>query len=141
MLAEHETLVSLEIKLPPMLEEIMNEPADQAMASLKSLRKEFDAITNANPITSKLSRSRRALRGNKPDQEKSIRELMLAIDNLETEISWRSRAARELMPELLTYEQSISNTIGMRLQEKLTTDQAESVASCLAVHKDISLYF
>jgi hypothetical protein len=45
------------------------------------------------------------------------------------------------MPELQAYEQSISHTIGMRLQERLTDDQAESISSCLAVHKDISLYF
>jgi hypothetical protein len=29
----------------------------------------------------------------------------------------------------------------MRMQERLTSDQAESIASCLAVHKDLSLYF
>ncbi len=141
MLAEHEALLSLQDKLPPMQEIILNQPADQAMASLKALGKEFNAITNARPVTSKLSRARRALRGNKPDPEKAIGELMIAIERLELEISWRGRAARDLMPELQAYEQSISHTIGMRLQERLTDDQAESISSCLAVHKDISLYF
>lgn len=141
MLAEHEALLSLQDKLPPMQEIILNQPAEQAMASLKALGIEFDAITNAHPITSKLSRARRALRGNNPDPEKAIKELMIAIERLDLEISWRSRAARDLMPELQAYEQSISHTIGMRLQERLTDDQAESISSCLAVHKDISLYF
>ncbi len=141
MLTEREALLSLQDKLPPMREMILNEPADQAMASLKSLGMEFDSITNASSITSKLSRSRRSLRGNNPDPEKAIRELAIAIERLELEISWRSRAAKDLMPELQIYEQSISQTIGMRLQERLTVDQAESISSCLAVHKDISLYF
>ncbi|MCH8105852.1 MAG: TRAP transporter large permease subunit [Proteobacteria bacterium] len=141
MISDREALTSLRDKLPLMQAIILNDPAEQAMVSIKALGGEFNSITNANSITSKLSRSRRALRGNNPDQEKSIRELMLAIDNLEAEISWRSRANSDLKPELQAYEQSISKTIGMRQQERLTDDQAESVASCLAVHKDISLYF
>ncbi|MFV2031792.1 MAG: hypothetical protein ACC663_04795 [Gammaproteobacteria bacterium] len=111
------------------------------MKSIRELTAKFDAFTNTDPVRSKLSRARRALRGNNPDPEKAIGELRVAIERLELEISWRGRAARELMPELQTYEQSISNTIGMRLQQRLTDEQAESVASCLAVHKDISLFF
>ena len=141
MISDGETLTSLRDELPLMQAIILNDPAEQAMVSIKALGEEFNSITNANSITSKLSRARRALRGNNPDQEKSIRELMLAIDNLEAEISWRSRANSDLKPKLQAYEQSISKTIGMRQQERLTDDQAESVASCLAVHKDISLYF
>jgi hypothetical protein len=45
------------------------------------------------------------------------------------------------MPELKSYDAAIQHTIGMRLQERLTSDQAESIATCLAEHKDISLYF
>jgi hypothetical protein len=29
----------------------------------------------------------------------------------------------------------------MRMQERLTSDQAESIASCLAIHKDLTLHF
>ena len=32
-------------------------------------------------------------------------------------------------------------TIGMRMQERLSGDQAESIADCLAVHKDLTLHF
>ena len=141
MLVEHRALVSLQENLPPMRDIILSQSPEQAMSALKALGEKFNGLTNVDPITSKISRARRALRGNSPDQEKSINELMVAIERLAQEISWRSRAAKKLMPELQTYEQSISKTIGMRLQEKLTVDQAESVASCLAVHKDISLFF
>ena len=141
MLADRETLISLQDKLPPIEKVILNDTADRAMARIKALGQEFDSVTNANPVTSRLSKARRALRGNNPDQEKALEELRVAIERLEQEISWRSRASRDLMPELQTYEQSIRNTIGMRLQERLTADQAESIATCLAVHKDISLYF
>ena len=141
MIKETSALRSLQPKLPPMEEVIKNETPEVAMATLKELAAEFDLLKNASPIKSKLSKARRALRGNNPDSEKALEQLNLAIEKLDDEIAWRSRASEELRPELETYNIAIQNTIGMRLQERLTADQAESVASCLAVHKDLSLYF
>ena len=60
---------------------------------------------------------------------------------MRTEIEWRQRASDELASELEQYNQAIASTIGMRMQERLTSEQAESIANCLAVHKDLSLYF
>ncbi|MCZ6798247.1 MAG: TRAP transporter large permease subunit [Gammaproteobacteria bacterium] len=141
MLSEHEALRSLQPRLPPLRDVIQTETADAAMAGIKALAEEFDLLTNADPVRSKLSKARRALRGDSPDTEKAIAQLEIAIQRLESEIAWRSRAANELMPELESYDAAIQHTIGMRLQARLTDDQAESIASCLAVHKDISLYF
>jgi len=73
--------------------------------------------------------------------EKAITEAILAADLLDEEIAWRQRAARELAADLETYDQVIANTIGMRMQTRFTADQAESIADCLAVHKDLSLHF
>jgi hypothetical protein len=141
MIGEQAAFKSLQDKLPPMQEVIENETAEDAMEKLKSLAAEFDELTNADPVKSKLSRARRALRGNNPDPQKALAQLRLAIEALDSEVAWRSRAAQELGPELETYDLTIRQTIGMRLQERLTSDQAENIASCLAVHKDLSLYF
>jgi len=141
MISEHDEFKSLQDKLPPMQEIIENETPKNAMAALKALGAEFDLLTNADPVKSRLSKARRALRGNNPDPEKAVDQLMIAIEKLDSEIAWRSRADRELKPELEAYDLTIQQTIGMRLQERLTPEQAENVASCLAVHKDISLYF
>jgi hypothetical protein len=141
MIGEQAAFKSLQDKLPPMQEVIENETAEDAMEKLKALAAEFDELTNADPVKSKLSRARRALRGNNPDPQKALAQLRLAIEALDSEVAWRSRAAQELGPELETYDLTIRQTIGMRLQERLTSDQAENIASCLAVHKDISLYF
>ena len=65
---------------------------------------------------------------------------MAAAAILESEIQWRQRAV-QLANELRAYDQAIASTLGMRMQQRLTTDQAESIASCLAVHKDVSLHF
>ena len=141
MIGEHEAFKALQHKLPPMQDIIKSELPKNAMEALKALEAEFGQLTNADPVRSKLSKARRALRGNNPDPEKAIGQLMIAIERLDVEIDWRSRAASELKPELDTYDLAVSKTIGMRLQERLTLEQAENIASCLSVHKDISLHF
>ena len=57
------------------------------------------------------------------------------------EVSWRKDAAQNLMPELNKYNLAIKDNIGLRLQSRLTIEQAKMVASCNAVHRDISLNF
>ena len=57
------------------------------------------------------------------------------------EVKWRKSAAENLMPEIKKYNSVINNNIGLRLQSRLTKEQAKMVASCNAVHRDISLNF
>jgi hypothetical protein len=45
------------------------------------------------------------------------------------------------LPGLKEYEAAIRETIGVRLQSRLTRDQALDMASCTSVHRDISPYF
>jgi len=59
---------------------------------------------------------------------------------LQAEVDWRRRAAR-LADDLQRYDQTIATTLGVRMQKRLTSEQAESIASCLSVHRDVSLYF
>ena len=60
---------------------------------------------------------------------------------LEQQIAWRQRAAIDLMPALVTYDQAIASTIGLRLQERMPLALAKSVSACMSNHKDISLHF
>ena len=58
-----------------------------------------------------------------------------------SEIKWRNRAKSELLPQLEAFDDSIKDTIGLRLQERLTLEQAKFVSSCRSIHRDISLNF
>jgi len=111
------------------------------MLVIKALGIEISSLKNAHTVKSKLSKARRALKGNSPNIEKSLTELDKAIVILDKEINWRLRAEKEFYPSLKQYQQAISQTIGLRMQERLTEDQAKSIASCLSEHKDISLNF
>ena len=57
------------------------------------------------------------------------------------ELKWRKDATINLMPEIEKYNLAIKNNIGLRLQSRLTKDQAKFVAKCNSIHRDISLNF
>ena len=57
------------------------------------------------------------------------------------ELKWRKDAAVNLMPAIEKYNLVIKHNIGLRLQSRLTKDQAKLVAKCNSVHRDISLNF
>jgi chromosome segregation ATPase len=141
ILAETDALVALQNRFDPLLDLVQQQPPADGLNAVKSLSNEIDLLTETHRINAKLTRAKRALRGNTPDKEKAIAEIMLAAEIMQTEIEWHQRASDELANDLEQYEQAIASTIGMRMQERLTSDQAESIASCLAVHKDLSLYF
>jgi len=65
-------------------------------------------------------------------------EVIMLFDK---EIKWRKYASKNLMSELEKYNLVIKNNIGLRLQSRLTKDQAKFVAKCNSIHRDISLNF
>ena len=65
-------------------------------------------------------------------------ELFILFDK---EVKWRKDAEQNLIPELEKYNSVIKNNIGLRLQSRLTKEQAKFVASCNSIHRDISLNF
>jgi hypothetical protein len=46
-----------------------------------------------------------------------------------------------MLPALDAYDEAIRHSIGLRMQKRLTTEQAEEIAGCQSVHRDISLNF
>ena len=70
---------------------------------------------------------------------KSLNEEIFILFN--EEVKWRKEASKSLYKELDKYDGVISETIGLRLQERLTKKQAKLVAKCRSVHRDISLNF
>jgi len=141
MLTESDQLEALMPKILPLADIIREQSADEAMDIIKALEAEIDALTETHKIKSRLSKARRALRGNSPDPDKAITEIMKADELMRESVAWHKRAASELSGDLESYDSAIADTIGMRMQARLSNDQAESVASCLAVHKDLSLHF
>ncbi len=141
MLTETEQVAALQDRYDPLLESIRSLSPAEGLEAIKALEFDIDSLTETHRIKSPLSRAKRALRGNSPDKEKAIEQVTQSAATLRAEIEWRQRASAELLPELDTYNDAIKMTIGMRMQERLSDEQAEAIASCLAVHKDLTLQF
>ncbi len=118
--------------------------AAAAIEKIKSVESRLNELAGVAEIKSKLSKSRRALKGDSPDFTPDFNDAKEfhreAIDLLNLELDWRSRATA-LLDELNQYDNAIKTTIGLRLQPRLTKSQAKDIAACQSSHRDISLNF
>ena len=134
-------LIALESRIKGLKAIIANDPPMKAMAAIKSVEKAVGAIAGTSKIKSKLSRARRALKGDKPKRDKAAKALVKGLKLYAADVAWRHKASAQLAPGFADYDNAIKNTIGLRLQERLTNEQAEAIASCQSIHRDISLDF
>ena len=92
-------------------------------------------------MKSAISNARKALKSRNPSKEKAQKQLDKAIKLYFEQVDWRTDAAISILPKLITYEDLMRETIGIRDQAKLTNQQALFVAKCQANHRDVSLNF
>ncbi|MEM5528691.1 TRAP transporter large permease subunit [Gammaproteobacteria bacterium AS21] len=136
-------LVAIEpviLELRSVIEQVSSKAdAKPAMDIIKGVESKLGVINGTSAIKTKLSKARRALK--KVKTANALKEFEQALVLLKADIDWRSKANKELLPAIEQYDHAIKLTIGARLQEKLSLDQAKSIASCLSIHKDVSLNF
>jgi tripartite ATP-independent transporter DctM subunit len=136
----YEALAAIEVDLIDLRKIIANDNADEAMAKIKLVERRLGNVSGTSAIKSNIYKARRTFKKN-PDREKASQLLEQALVLFAEEVTWRQRAAVELLPGLNQYEGALRSNVGARMQEKLSEEQAKYIASCLAVHKDISLAF
>jgi hypothetical protein len=120
---------------------IENEQPDSAMKRIKDIESTLGSIEGASSIKSKISKARRALKGKKPKPEKALKQWQLGMSVYYKEIEWRQQAVKELAQPLDNYELLLKDSIGLRLQKKLSLEHGKSVSACKSSHEDISLFF
>ena len=81
------------------------------------------------------------LKGKEPEQDKAVMSLREGLSIYADEVDWRRQAGAAIGPALAAYDEAIKDTIGLRLQRRMTGDQIKEVASCRSVHRDYSLQF
>ncbi|MEH6823628.1 MAG: TRAP transporter large permease subunit [Motiliproteus sp.] len=141
VLDQTELLAALEADIGNLKTVIASQEGDAAMAQIKTVAQELGRVAGSDKIKSKLSKARRALKGKRADPVKAQRLIDEALDILTTQLEWRRLAVPRLMPSLSAYDAAIKNSIGLRLQKRLSEAQAEDVAWCQSSHRDISLHF
>ncbi len=140
-IAQADALQKLDADLAALEPVIASEPPEAAMERIQEVERAVGALDGTNPIRSPLSKARRALKGDTVNREEAAAMLAQARQALADEVAWRSRAASDLAPRLAAYDEAIRDTIGLRMQPRLSTEQAKQVAACQSHHYDISLNF
>ena len=140
VIAQYEELVSIEDDLLGLKSIIANDQEKVAMKKIKAVEKQLGMVAGSSKIKSKISKARRALKRN-PDREKADQMLEKGLELFAQEVAWRQQASEQLLTTLKEYENLLSGSIGARLQNHLSKDQAKYIASCLSDHQDVSLAF
>ena len=117
-----------------------NEPAD-LVDPLEQLADQFGEIEGAGDIKSAISKARSAMRKNTPDTDAAMESIDNALEEYTAQMQWREAAEPALLADLSEYEAVTKDTIGIRQQDRLSREQALSVAACSAHHRDLSLNF
>jgi len=136
-----DALIALESTLDGLESVIRDEEPEQAMEMIKAAEAVIDEVPGTGDFRSKVSKARRALKGKEADPAMAQALLAEAKQMLADEMAWRRLASERLATGLAEYDDAIKGTIGVRMQERLTKDQATEVAACQSHHKDISLNF
>lgn len=141
VLDQTEALAATEPQIRALTAIIAEQDGKAAMAQVAAVSKSLGLVAGSSKIKSKLSKARRALKGKRADPAKAQKLVSESLSLLASELDWRRQAASRLTPALLAYESAIKDSIGLRLQKRLSIDQAEFIASCRSSHKDVSLHF
>ncbi len=143
IIADGDKLSKLETELKALDKAVIDDNKKDATKKIKAVTSLLNKVKGTTDIKSKLNKARRILKKDKTDEAKDkamvfIRDAQKAYH---AEVMWRQKATKNLLPELQHYDRSLSKTVGLRLQERLTDAQAKEVASCLSVHRNVSLDF
>ena len=138
---DHDKLNDLSAEINNLKRNIDNADYENSISIIDSLFEKLGEISGSEEIANRLDDLYSLIDSEEKDLSK-ISDASYELSMLfEKEISWRKDAAKNLMPELEKYNSVIKNNIGLRLQSRLTKEQAKMVARCNSVHRDISLNF
>ncbi|SVA73886.1 uncharacterized protein METZ01_LOCUS126740 [marine metagenome] len=138
---EHEKLNELSSDINNLKKNIVNEDYENSISIIDSLFEKIGEISGTEEFANRLDDLYSLLDSEEKDINKISEASSEAIILFDKEVKWRKNAAKDLMPELEKYNLVIKDNIGLRLQSRLTKDQAKFVAKCNSIHRDISLNF
>ena len=138
---DHDKLNDLSSEINNLKRNIDNADYENSISIIDSLFEKLGEISGSEEIANKLDDLYSLIDSEEKDLSK-ISDASYEVNMLfKKEVSWRKDASKNLMPEIAKYNSIIKNNIGLRLQSKLTKEQAKLVARCNSIHRDISLNF
>ena len=138
---DHDKLNELSPEINNIKKNINNENYEKSISIIDNLFDKLGEISGTEEFANRLDDLLSLLDSEEKDINKISEASSEAIILFDKEKKWRKDAEENLMPELEKYNLVIKDNIGLRLQSRLTKDQAKFVARCNSIHRDISLNF
>ena len=138
---DHEKLKNLSAEIKDLKYSINNKDYENSISIIDNLFEKLSEISGTEEFANKLDDLITVIDNDEVDEQKLILASSDTFTLFDQEVSWREDANKNLLPELIKYNEVIKHNIGLRLQSRLTKEQAKFVARCNSVHRDISLNF
>ncbi len=138
---DHEKLKNLSAEIKDLKYSINNKDYENSISIIDNLFEKLSEISGTEEFANKLDDLITVIDNDEVDEQKLLLASSDTFTLFDQEVSWREDANKNLLPELIKYNEVIKNNIGLRLQSRLTKEQAKFVARCTSVHRDISLNF
>jgi len=134
-------LKSLAPNFEEMKNNLENQRFENTISDIDSIFEKISEVSGTDELANKLDDLISVLDTEEVNLEDAKITSNEIFDLLNQELSWRAEASKNLSPKLNKYNSIIKDSIGLRLQSKLSKEQAKFVANCNSVHRDISLNF
>ncbi len=138
---DHEKLKNLSSEIKDLKYSINNKDYENSISIIDNLFEKLSEISGTEEFANKLDDLITVIDNDEVDEQKLLLASSDTFTLFDQEVSWREDANKNLLPELIKYNEVIKHNIGLRLQSRLTKEQAKFVARCNSVHRDISLNF
>ncbi len=138
---DHEKLKNLSSEIKDLKYSINNKDYENSISIIDNIFEKLSEISGTEEFANKLDDLITVIDNDEVDEQKLLLASSETFTLFDQEVSWREDANKNLLPELIKYNEVIKNNIGLRLQSRLTKEQAKFVARCNSVHRDISLNF
>ena len=138
---DHEKLNELSPQINELKYAINNKDYENSISIIDNLFEKLGEISGTEEFANKLDDLISILDSDDINEEELLVVSSDTFSLFNIENSWRKEANKNLLPELMKYNEVIKNNIGLRRQSKLTKEQAKFVARCNSVHRDVSLNF
>ena len=109
---------------------IDNKNYENSISVIDNLFEKLGEISGTEEFANKLDDLISVIDNDEVDEQKLSEVSSETFDLFNLEVSWRDDANKNLMPELIKYNDVIKHNIGLRLQNRLTKEQAKFVARC-----------
>ena len=127
--------------LRAVIENATEAQAEAAEDAAKAVEDIFGDVAGADDVKSPLTKARRALRSRSFDPVEAMEFYEVALEEYAKQKAWRAEATTTVKPQIEAYVETMRSTLGARVQERLSDEQALYLAACTAGHRDLSLNF